>query len=349
MLIPWQEALIKPTDSIMTAMKVVDKQSLRAAFVVSDTHELLGIVTDGDIRRGLISGLSLDEPVSRVMNTSPLTCDPSDSPQSIRRLMNAKKLLHMPVVESGRLENVLTLQQLVDVPRRDNPVFLMAGGYGSRLHPLTDECPKPLLRVGSKPILETILESFIDSGFYRFYISTHYLPEMIRDHFGDGSRWGVEIIYTYEEKPLGTGGALALLPKNLSDEPLIMMNGDILTKVNFSNLLDYHNESDAVATMCVREHDYQVPYGVVEAEDFSVISMKEKPTYRYYVNAGIYVLNSSVISQVLSDQRIDMPTILTHEVNEKHKVSMYPLDEYWLDIGRMNDFEKAQQDVLNFF
>ncbi len=347
MAFQWQKACISEDKTIIDALGVIDHSAAKAAFVVREDGVLSGLVTDGDIRRGLLGGAGMSEAVSSVMNRSPLTCEPSDSSQAIRRIMEAKQLMHMPVVEEGKLVNVLTLQELTETPRRDNPVFLMAGGYGSRLRPLTDACPKPLLRVGSKPILETILESFADVGFHRFYISTHYLPEMIKEYFGDGRRWGVSIEYTYEDQPLGTAGALGLLPKDLPDMPLIMMNGDILTKVNFSRLLKYHTESAADATMCVREHEYQVPYGVVQAEDFKVQSMHEKPVYRYYINAGIYVINPAMIEKVRGLRQVDMPTLLNQRVEEGGHVAMYPLDEYWLDIGRMNDFERAQQDINN--
>ena len=347
MTFQWRKACLNEDNSILDALGVIDHSAAKAAFVMSEDGKLQGLVTDGDIRRGLLSGVSMDEKVSAVMNRSPLTCEPSDSPQAVRRIMEAKQLMHMPVVDEGRLVNVLTLQELIETPKRDNPVFLMAGGYGSRLRPLTDSCPKPLLQVGSKPILETILENFAEVGFHRFFISTHYLPEMIKEYFGDGSRWGVSIEYTYEDEPLGTAGALGLLPDDLPDLPLIMMNGDILTKVNFSRLLKYHTESNADATMCVREHEYQVPYGVVQAEDFKVQSMHEKPVYRYYINAGIYVINPALVKKVRNKKSIDMPTLLNENVEEARHVGMYPLDEYWLDIGRMNDFEQAQQDIRN--
>ncbi|MGH1371925.1 MAG: nucleotidyltransferase family protein [Cellvibrionaceae bacterium] len=340
----WKEGIVRPDSSILEAIQAVERQSVRAAFVVDDDGKLLGIVTDGDIRRGLIAGVELSREVGEVMNKNPLTCAPNDSNESVRRIMEAKDLLQMPVVEDGRLTNVLTLEELTKKPRIDNPVFLMAGGYGTRLQPLTDQCPKPLLKVGSQPILETIIENFAEAGFHNFYISTHYLPEMIKEYFGDGSRWGINIEYTYEEQPLGTAGALGLLPDSMPKLPLIMMNGDILTKVNFGSLLDYHLKSESAATMCVREHEYQVPYGVVQAEDFQVQSMTEKPVYRYYINAGIYVINPEVIECVEANTNLDMPALLSQHV-EKGGVSMFPLDEYWLDIGRMNDFERAQQDI----
>ncbi|WP_347361358.1 nucleotidyltransferase family protein, partial [Vibrio vulnificus] len=188
---------------------------------------------------------------------------------------------------------------------------LMAGGFGTRLRPLTDNCPKPMLKIGNKPILETVIRSFIKAGFVNFYISTHYMPELIHAHFGDGSEFGVNITYVHEESPLGTGGALGLLPNDLpKDLPLIMMNGDVLTKVDFQRLLDFHVSHDADATMCVREYDYQIPYGVINGEGNKITSMVEKPIQRFFVNAGIYVVSPRVIQSVPENHRIDMPTLL---------------------------------------
>jgi NDP-sugar pyrophosphorylase family protein len=223
----------------------------------------------------------------------------------------------------------------------------MAGGFGSRLRPLTNSCPKPLLRVGHKPILELILENFVNSGFHDFYISTHYLPKMIQNYFEDGERWGVSIKYVHEETPLGTGGALGLLPKDKIGSPVIMMNGDLLTNLNFVSLLDFHNKHQGSGTVCVRQHDYQVPYGVVQIEGNQLRSIVEKPSYQYFVSAGIYVVSPELIARVPANQHIDMPTLLEQEMSKSRYINSFPIHEYWLDIGRMSDFQKAQNDVLD--
>ncbi|NHN39439.1 CBS domain-containing protein [Pseudomaricurvus alcaniphilus] len=346
----WQNAVIDSGCSIIDALKVIDREATQAAFVVDDQRRLKGLVTDGDIRRGLLADIGLTQPVSKVMNSTPLSCKEDDSSASILRLMEAKKIVHMPILDSfGTLINVLSMQDLIRKPRHDNPVLLMAGGFGSRLYPLTEKCPKPMLNVGKQPILQTILESFIDSGFHQFYISTHYLSDVIREHFGDGSKWDVSIRYIHEAEPLGTAGALGLLPGDLPDLPMIIMNGDILTKIDFSRLLAYHQESNADATLCVRQHEYQVPYGVVQSNDFKISNIEEKPVSRFYINAGIYVLNAELVGGVKKDEHCDMPTLLNRKAEQGGNVFMYPLDEYWLDVGRINDFEQAQQDVLNLF
>lgn len=345
----WKKVLITPDATIQEAIETIDREGLRIVLVVDHQGKLLGTITDGDVRRALIKHKSLESPVSEIMNANPKFAEIHESKARLIQLMEQGNLLHMPLLKDGVLVGLETLQHLMVAPRYDNPVFLMAGGFGTRLKPLTDNCPKPLLKVGGKPILETILESFIEYGFHRFYISTHFMPEMIRAYFGDGSKWGVSIEYIHESSPLGTGGALGLLPKDLPNLPLIMMNGDVLTKVDFEKLLAYHVDHDAIATMCVREYSYQVPYGVIKSEGHRIVSMVEKPSYKFFVNAGIYVLDPAVVQKVTVDQCIDMPTLLEQQIGENAFVSMFPLHEYWLDIGKMNDFEKAQIDFLRDF
>jgi dTDP-glucose pyrophosphorylase len=341
----WQNTLIGPDFTIRAALQVIDKEALRGAVVVSKTRELLGIVSDGDIRRGILAGVSLDSCVSEVMNTNPTIATKDASKQQLIKLMEAKEILSIPLVENGIVIGLHTLHDSLLVPKIDNPVFLMAGGFGTRLRPLTNYCPKPLLKVGDKPILEITLLNFIKSGFTNFYISTHYMPEMIRDHFGDGSKWGVNITYVHEEAPLGTGGALGLLPNNLPKLPLIMMNGDVLTNMNFLKLLDFHNRELADASMCVREYEYQIPYGVIQGANGKITSMEEKPTQLFHINAGIYVINSEIIEQVKKNEKIDMPTLLENKIEAHGKVLMFPIHEYWLDIGRLEDYQRAQADV----
>jgi len=304
---------------------------------------LLGTVTDGDIRRALINGVALSHPISEIMSTTPTVVDCSVSKDQLLELMRAKQLNSIPVLGDGIVVGLETLQHISQKATYENPVFLMAGGFGTRLKPLTDNCPKPLLKVGGKPILETVLLRFIKSGFNNFYISTHYLPEMIKEYFGYGEKWGVSINYVHEERPLGTGGALGLLPKDLPDLPVIMMNGDVLTKVDLEDVLAFHNENDANATICVREYEYQVPFGVIESEGNIIKSMVEKPIQRFHVNAGIYVVGRKIIEEVNNNEVVDMPTLLERYLG--NKVLMFPFYDYWLDIGRIDDFNRAQIDI----
>lgn len=345
MSLHWKNILISPNRTLRDALKVIDSEALRIVLVVDSQQNLLGVVTDGDIRRGLLNNLSLDTEISVVMNTTPFTALIGTSKSQLIALMERKDILSIPLTENGKVVGLETLHDAMARPHYNNPVFLMAGGFGTRLKPLTDNCPKPMLKIGNKPILETVIQSFIKAGFVNFYISTHYMPEQIQAHFGDGSEWKVNITYIHEEEPLGTGGALGLLPKDLpSDLPLIMMNGDVLTKVDFQRLLEFHLDSNADATMCVREYEYQIPYGVIKGEGSKIISMEEKPVQSFFVNAGIYVVSPKIVHSVPRNHHIDMPSLLEQHIEQEKLVQMFPIHEYWLDIGRMDDFKRAQVD-----
>ncbi|MBY7915587.1 nucleotidyltransferase family protein [Vibrio fluvialis] len=343
----WKKTLIQVSSTIKQALEIINSEALRVAVVVDQDRKLLGMITDGDIRRGLLNDLTLTDSVDKVMNPNPVTAKQFTSKDILIELMGQKQILSVPLLDNeGRVVGLETIHSALSKESFQNPVFIMAGGFGTRLRPLTDSCPKPMLKVGDKPILETVIKSFIKAGFSNFYISTHYMPEQIHQHFGNGSNLGVSISYVHEDTPLGTGGALGLLPEDMPRNlPLIMINGDVLTKVDFQRLLNFHMENDADATMCVREYDYQIPYGVINGEGNRITSMVEKPVQRFFVNAGIYVLSPRVIQSVDRNQKIDMPTLLEQHMNERQKVLMFPIHEYWLDIGRMDDFNRAQVDI----
>lgn len=345
MTINWKRVVIEPSLSIKDALKVIDRETLRVALVVRDSI-LIGIVTDGDVRRGILAGVELTAPVSSIMNRSPVSASCFLSSNDLQELMQSRKILSLPLVdEHNQLVGLKTLHETLTIEKRDNPVFIMAGGFGTRLKPLTDSCPKPMLKIGDKPMLETLINNFKSYGFYKFYISTHYLPEVIVDYFGNGNQMGIEITYVHEEKPLGTGGALSLLPDSLPKEPLIMINGDILTNVDFSKVLDFHDKQNSDATMCVRDYEVKIPFGVIEGEGHEITAMVEKPTYRYFVNAGIYVVSNRVISSLPKNKRLDMPSLFEMKQQEGFKTLKFPIHEYWLDIGRHDDFKKAQADI----
>ena len=282
------------------------------------------------------------------MNTQPKTGEKAWTESRVLTMLEQFELLQLPLVDrEGRVVGLANLHELLNKHRYDNPVFLMAGGFGTRLRPLTNNCPKPMLKIGDKPILEQILLNFVEAGFHRFYISTHYMPEVIRDYFGDGEKWGVSIQYVHEDEPLGTGGALGLLPHDEIDQPMFIMNGDLLTSLNLHSFLEFHERQTGVATMCVREYEHQVPYGVITSEGTKIKSMVEKPVHRFFVNAGIYLLDPALVKSVVRGKRIDMPTLLEHEIEDGEVVNMFPIHEYWLDIGRMDDFNRAQSDIFS--
>ena len=346
----WKKVSLDPEDTLSKAITVLDKEGMRITLVVGKSGKLQGTITDGDVRRALLRHLGMDALVTEVMQQNPTTALETDDYETLLTLMKSKDLLHMPILDSdGCMVSLETLQHLLNNEKLDNPVFLMAGGFGKRLSPLTNEIPKPLLKVGSKPILETILTQFIDHGFYNFFISTHYKAEMVRKHFGDGSQWGVNIRYVHEDKPLGTAGAIGLLPDDLPRLPIIMMNGDLLTKVNFAHLLKFHNEHNGVATMCVREYDFQVPYGVIESDGLKIKGIVEKPIHNFFVNAGIYVLSPQLAKQVDGYNYLDMPHLIKEKIKDGEIVNMFPVHEYWLDIGQMEQFDQAQRDSDELF
>lgn len=344
----WRSALVKLDSTIEEAIDTIDKSALRIALVVDDNCKLLGTLTDGDVRRAMLNHVSLKIPVKEVMCSTPKISYPDWSRERVLSVMEHNSLLQLPVVdEDGVVVGLQTLHEFLDKPRFSTPVFLMAGGFGTRLFPLTQDCPKPLLKVGDKAILELILERFIDAGFHNFFISTHYLPELIHQHFGDGSGWGVTIRYTHEEVPLGTGGALGLLPHEEINEPVILMNGDLLTKTNFQELLAFHNQHQSIATMAVRAYEHQVPYGVVENEGHLLRNIVEKPVNKFFVNAGIYILEPELIRDIQVGEKIDMPDVLKNWIAKGREVSTFPLNEYWLDIGQIEDFNRAQVEFRN--
>lgn len=345
MRLDWKQIAVAPTTSISDALQVIDNGALRLALVVDTCDVLLGTLSDGDIRRALIRGISMADHVSQAMNSKPRKMAVPGDDEDAYAIMGEYDLLVIPVVDgSGRVIGIYSHKEFLHSSHKNNWVFLMAGGYGKRLKPFTDQCPKPMLKVGGKPILQTILESYLAAGFHKFYISVHYMAEAITSYFGDGSRWNATIRYIEEKYPLGTAGALGLLP-TIDNLPLLMMNGDLLTKVDFSHLLSFHEENNSDVTMCVREYDFKVPYGVVETEGRYVTKITEKPVHKFFVNAGIYVLNPDVVQAVNGGMYLDMPDLAENLVNQGRDVSVFPIHEYWLDIGRPDDFARAQEEM----
>ncbi|WP_306534961.1 nucleotidyltransferase family protein [Geobacter sp.] len=345
----WKEVLIKPTIPVLKAIEIIDASSLQIALVVDERNLLLGTLTDGDVRRAILKGVSLNEPVQSIMFREPTIVSLAEGREKILALMKEKQLRQIPVLdENGCVIGLEVWDELIDITRRDNWVVLMAGGLGTRLGALTKDCPKPLLKIGNKPILETILESCKEFGFHKFFIAVNYKAEMVREYFGDGSRFGVEIRYLHEAKRLGTAGALALLPETPL-QPILVLNGDVLTKVNFKQLFDFHTDYKAAATMCVREYDFQVPYGVVNIDRHRLTGIEEKPIQRFFVNAGLYVLNPECLELIPREEYFDMPTLFENLIAQNIETAAFPVREYWLDIGRVDDYERANGEFPEVF
>lgn len=341
--------LIRPGAAILDAIACIDRTGLQIALVVDGAGRLAGTVTDGDIRRALLRNLPLTTPVTEIMMRNPRMAPAGSDDTMLFRLMRALQIRHLPLVdEDGRVVGLRTLEGMLKSPRRPNRVVLMAGGLGSRLRPLTQHLPKPMLPVGGKPLLETILETFADHGFYRFAISLNYLAESITSHFGDGSRWGVEIEYLQETRRMGTAGSLTLLPGR-PEEPVLVMNGDILTSVDFKQMLDFHLENNALATMAVHEHTMQVPYGVVETSGHRLSAIIEKPVHHHFINAGIYVLDPAAWDRIPKGTYYDMPELFQRLIAEGQTTVAFPIREYWLDIGQPQDLQRAETEFATVF
>lgn len=344
----WKDCLLGEDAKILDAARVIDSTFAKIAIIVNKENVLLGCVTDYDVRKAVLRGISMSETsVNEIMSKQPKTALEGLSDTIIHKMFLYRNVRQLPIVNRDNI--VCGLKTLWEYETRNikraNPVVLMAGGLGTRLRPLTDNCPKPLLKIGGKPILEIILENFIQQGFYNFYISVNYKAEMIEKYFGDGSNYSVSINYLKENKRLGTAGALSLLPESLK-EAVIVMNGDLLTKVDFNQLLDYHIYRNADATMCVREYSYQVPYGVIDIDNLEIKMLREKPSYTFFVNAGMYVLQPDIIKEIPHDTFFDMTDLFNLNIQKKKRNLAFPIREYWIDVGRMEDFERASEEFF---
>ncbi len=333
--------LVRPDASLREVIEIIDRGAAQIALVTDADNKLLGVITDGDIRRAMLNGESLMSCAESVMCRSFRSLSSIATEEEALAFMRQETLHQIPVVdEQGSVVRLFLLEELIKPKKRPNSVVIMAGGEGKRLRPLTQDCPKPMLRVGGKPLLEIILEQCIEGGFYHFYLSVNYLKNQIQDYFGDGSRWHVRINYLEETQPLGTGGSLSLLPQKLT-EPFLVINGDVLTRVDYSRLLQFHDEHESAASICVREHVTQIPYGVVRMNGSQVLMLEEKPVLSHHVNAGIYLIDPVLLSLVPQDRFLDMPSLLQIALQHQHSVSAFPIHEYWLDIGHPETLERA--------
>jgi dTDP-glucose pyrophosphorylase len=340
----WRDALVSSSTSLRQTIEAITEGNLQIALVVDSEGKLLGTVTDGDIRKAILAGKDLDITAGEAMRSQPITSASKTPRAAILKLMREKRIHQMPLLDDhGRVVDVLTVDDMIGAAQKPNAVVIMAGGLGTRLHPLTEETPKPMLKVGGKPILETIIQSFVDQGFTNFFVSVNYKANIISEYFGDGSRLGAKINYLHEKSRLGTAGGLSLLPRDIH-APIIVMNGDLLTRISVDALLDFHERESAVATMVVREDHYQVPYGVVEVDGTQIVGVEEKPIQRHLVNAGIYVISHDGLNNIPGDTFYDMPTHFAKLAANGHRTAAFPLHEYWVDIGRLDELERAQRE-----
>lgn len=346
----WRKMLVGADTSLVGAIRIIDQGGGQIAIVVDADDRLLGVITDADIRKAIVRGMDLQEACSSIMTATPIAMPASSSRTDQLELMRRRHIRQVPLVDgNGKVVDVALLMDLVAANYLPNAAVIMAGGLGTRLGTLTANAPKPLLHVGGKPLLETIIRQLIDQGFSRFFLSVNYRAQMIIEHFGDGSQWGVEIGYLREHTRLGTAGALHLLPPGIEHD-ILVMNGDILTKVDARHLLAMHSANAASVTMAVKDYVHNVPYGVVELDDNSnVTGFREKPSHRYFVNAGIYVLSPRVLPLIPSAQYFDMPALFEAVRAGNLKLCAFPIREYWMDIGHPEDYEQANVEFVEHF
>ncbi|MDD9899478.1 MAG: nucleotidyltransferase family protein [Alphaproteobacteria bacterium] len=341
----WKPLCLAPDESISRALEIIDQHiSFQTALVVDKDDKLLGTVTDGDFRRAALRKVSIDAPVSTIMNKTPRTVPDNTSATEQHEIMRRQSVRLLVLTNSdGHISGVSTFKGTSPTTERKNPVCLMAGGLGTRLHPLTENTPKPMLRIDDMPILEITLRRFIQQGFYDFYIAVNYKAEQIKDHFGDGRHLGCQIRYINEKKRLGTAGALSLIEDDIR-HPMIVKNGDLLTGVRFDRLMEFHESTGAEATMAIREYNFEVPFGVVDVEGDRLKNITEKPEQKFFVNAGMYVLNPDVIAEIPDNVFFDMPTLFQQLAAKGRKTSAFPVREYWIDIGAPQQLQQAQEE-----
>ncbi|MBN1269159.1 MAG: nucleotidyltransferase family protein [Kiritimatiellae bacterium] len=343
--------LARMETTIREAMVLISRNAEGVALVVDDKRQLLGVVTDGDIRRAILAAVDLGKSVRVLLDRKvgtwaehPTTARQGVDAASLVELMQSRKLQHVPIVDDeNRVVDLILLRDFVGDGELPVRAVVMAGGYGRRLHPLTEDTPKPMLAVGDRPLLEHIVDNMKGAGIRRVQITTHFRADDIKEHFGDGSRFGLDVEYITEDQPLGTAGALGLMER--PSEPVLVMNGDVLTQVDFRAMLAYHHEHEADMTVGVRQYDVQVPFGVVKTEDTRVVGIEEKPLVKFFVNAGVYLLEPAVFDFVPRGARLDMTDLIAILLGEARQIVSFPISEYWLDIGRHDDYQKAQADI----
>lgn len=340
---------VHETASLIQVLRKIESGSNKIALVVDDDRRLVGTVTDGDIRRGIIRGIAMDGPVRAVMNETPLTASPHDDRRQVERVMRRKAIRHMPVVDDhGRVIDIIVLGKHHMVSNFDNPVVIMAGGFGTRLEPLTRFKPKPMLTVGGKPILQTIVESLVAQGFWRFYLSVHYKSRVVEDYFGNGSIWNATIHYLREPEPAGTAGALALLAGEV-DLPVLMINGDVLCRLDGRRFLNFHNNGDFSMTVGVHDYKFEVPFGQVTVEKGRLTALSEKPEHTVTINAGVYLFEPDLLNSVPKGRVVHVTDLIERQLSQNRGVGAFRLDGYWRDVGDHAEFERANREYAEVF
>lgn len=333
--------IIKSNQTIFQAMKVINNNWHEIVLVVDEKDKVIGVVTDGDVRRGLLSGLNFNTRITQVMTKSFIYVKPDVNRATVLDLMKANLINSIPIVDSKKnLIGIHFLQELIGATPKPNSALIIAGGKGARLKPLTDNCPKPMVKVAGRPILERIILHLLGYGIKTIYISINYLGKTIENYFGNGNSFGCKIKYLKEKRILGTGGPLSLLPNRIN-HPIIVMNGDLVTQINIDRLLNLHNKRDFLATMCVKPYQIEIPFGVIKTNKNKLLDLKEKPVSQYLINAGIYVINPEILKLIPKNQEYPITTLFELLLKKKKNIGIYITEEDWIDVGRHDELKKA--------
>lgn len=349
MKLPIEIYCLNINSTIKQALEVIDKNLTGAALITNDDNQIVGIITDGDIRRALLREHNIKDSIEGIYCKNFKYADCFESKKKIKEFMLNYKIRQIPVLDKEkRLVDLYFIDDMLSYDEKDNYVFIPAGGLGTRLRPLTDTIPKPMVKLQDKPILEHTIEQFREYGFRNFMISLNYRGDIIENYFGDGKRFGVNIEYVKESIKLGTAGSIALGREKLQ-KSFIVINGDILTGIDFDAFLNHHLKNEFDITVGVRNYEIKVPYGVMVTDDLLIKSVEEKPTYNFYINSGIYAINPEMIKYIPENEYYDMTDLINNLVERKHKSGVYQITEYWNDIGQIEDYRRANEDVKKFF
>ncbi len=334
--------ILSETATFKEAIQLLDSNGNGFLAIINEKSQLVGILTDGDIRRAILNNKT---ELCEIMNSNPMTMKYGENRRNIIHRLKELHKKHMPIVDENMiLKDVVALQEN-EFNLKPNWVVIMAGGLGTRLGELTKDTPKPMLKVGAKPMIEHIIDMFVSHGLTKFMLSVNYKAEIIKEYFGDGNKFGIQVKYLEEKKRLGTGGALSLIDIELN-EPFFVTNGDVLSSLDYEELLSYHKKQNSIATMCIRKDSYQIPYGVIEVDEANNIkAMKEKPVKEFFINTGIYVLNPQVLNYVPKDEFFDLPSLFDVLKSKSENIKSFEITDYWIDMGKPSDYEKVQKDL----
>lgn len=337
-----QKIVIPENASVRSALEAIDRGAAEIALVLSEDRRLLGTLTDGDLRRALLRGASLGDPVLHFMQRSFTAVGVSVSRSEVLDLMRARTLEQIPILDdAGRLVGLHLLREIIGGEARSNWAVIMAGGRGERLRPITDSIPKPMIRVAGRPILERLVLHLAGFGIRRIFVAVNYMAEVIERHFQDGGALGCRIEYLRESKPLGTGGALSLLPER-PRQPILVLNGDLVTQWDVGRMLAFHTEGRFRATVGIHEYVHTVPYGVVEIGEDGVVALREKPTVSWLANAGVYVLDPDLVERVPPDVHFPMPALVEECLDRHELVGAFRIEDEWVDVGRPQELKQAR-------